>query len=163
MNFLDVAICGVILLSALIGLLRGFLREALSLASWIGAFWLAWVFAPRFAPFIAGLVENDMLRQVASFSGIFILSLLVAALISNLLHRGVRRAGLTGPDRGLGLIFGTLRGAVLLSVVAMLAHLTAIPQENWWKQSLLMGYFEASGFVLIKLLPAEVARRLGYG
>jgi membrane protein required for colicin V production len=162
MNGLDLAIVGVILVSAIIGVFRGFVRETVSLAAWIVAFGIAWTYASTLAPVFTRYVESPSLRIVAGFATLFLVTLAVASIIGLLIHRLVRKAGLTGPDRGLGFFFGLIRGGVLVAVLVFLAGTTPLPQETWWKQSYLAGYFETLSMVLLQHMPPDIARQFGY-
>lgn len=162
MNGLDIAIGVIILASTLIGLMRGFVREALSLVSWILAFWIAWFYAQPASGLFEELLNNASLQVIVAFTTLFLATLVVASLLSHLLHKVVTRIGLAGPDRGLGLLFGSLRGGVIVAVVILLMRTTPLPAESWWQESMLVGYFERGAVLMLSLLPAEVAERFSY-
>lgn len=137
MATLDIVILGVVLLSALIGLLRGLFKEVLSLASWLAAFMLALYFAPVLAERLEGQLADGSVRLAAAFVAIFLGTLLAGALVQWLVGTLVRTTGLTGTDRFLGFLFGSARGA-LLCIVAIMALRQFAEGGQWWQSSVLV-------------------------
>lgn len=162
MNWVDYAILGVVLVSAVVSLLRGFIKEALSLTGWIVAIWVALAFASRLSEMLAGLISSPSLRIVVAFTILFIVTLVLAALVNFFASQLVKRTGLTGTDRVLGMFFGILRGAVIVAVLVLFAGLSTVPQESWWRGSLLIPHFQGLAIFLRDLLPADVARHFVY-
>lgn len=158
MNWIDVAILAIIALSAMISLMRGFVREALSLAAWILAFWVAIEFAHRLAAvgWMADWLKTPSVRLSVAFAALFLLTLLAGALVNYVVGQLVRKSGLSGTDRLLGVLFGVGRGAMLIGVLVLLAGLTHLPQESWWHDSLLLKYFEELAAWGKHFLPADV-------
>jgi membrane protein required for colicin V production len=116
----DIIILAIIGVSCLLGVFRGLVKEALSLAFWIGAAILASVFSGALAAQLAGTIDNPIARQVAAFILIFVFTVFAGGLISNLISKLMSRAGLGGVDRGLGALFGIIRGVVIVTVIVML-------------------------------------------
>lgn len=137
--WIDWIIIAVIAVSTLISLKRGFVREALSLASWITAFVIARTFHAHLETLLAGFIHHPLGRQVAAFASLFIATLVVGAVISNMMARLIQITGLTGTDRALGMVFGLLRGVVLVVVAIALLRYTSIAQDRWWRQSVMIG------------------------
>jgi membrane protein required for colicin V production len=140
MTAIDWVIIGILLVSSLISIKRGFTKEALSLASWIVALVVARLFSDRLAVLMTGLIESPAWRYTAAFAILFIATLVVGALINHLLGEFVRLTGLTGTDRMLGMVFGLLRGLVI--VVALLAMGRLFALDQFWQDSVLVPYFE---------------------
>ena len=158
----DYAILGILLISSFISLVRGFVKEALSLAGWILAFWISLSFAVPLSKLLAASMEDPTLRLILAFVALFILTLIVSAVINFFASRLVQRTGLTGTDRFLGVIFGFLRGALLVSVLVLLAGLTTLPREPWWDDSFLLFRFQAIAMWIRELLPADVAASFNF-
>jgi membrane protein required for colicin V production len=133
----DMVILGVVLLSAFIGLIRGLIKEVLSLASWLAAFILALHFAPMLAGWLVDQLEDGAVRLVVAFIAIFLTTLLAGAVVQWLLGTLIRSTGLTGTDRFLGFVFGSTRGALLCIVVVMALRQFA-EAGQWWQTSVLV-------------------------
>jgi len=141
MNWADWLILAVICISALISLKRGFVKEALSLATWLAAFVVARTFSFSFATLLVNYIDTYSLRLGAAFFLLFVLTLLVGALINYLITSLVKITGLTGTDRLLGMAFGLARGALLIIVAVALLKVTPIAEDTWWRESYLVPRF----------------------
>lgn len=141
MVWVDIVIPGIIAISAVFSLLRGFVREALSLSGWLAAIWVSLTFSQDLADlFLAGISLPSM-RIVVAFTVLFVLTLVVMALISKLVYQLVKKTGLTGTDRMIGVVFGLARGALIVSVLVLLAGFTTMTQDAWWKESVMIDVF----------------------
>jgi membrane protein required for colicin V production len=158
----DYAILGILLISSFISLIRGFVKEALSLAGWVMAFWISLSFAVPLSKLLVSSMDDPTLRLIIAFGVLFVLTLIVSAVINFFASRLVQRTGLTGTDRFLGVIFGFLRGALLVSVLVLLAGLTSLPKESWWDDSFLLFRFQAIAMWIRDLLPADVAASFNF-
>lgn len=138
-NWADWAIVTLVAVSALISLVRGFVKEALSLLVWVLAFVIAFFFSEKLAPQLAGLVEVPSLRYLAAFALLFVCSLVVGSLITYLVSQLVKMTGLSPVDRLLGVMFGLSRG-VLIALLVLIFVPKAIPvqQDDWWQRSQLI-------------------------
>ena len=141
----DVLILLVLLGSTLIGLLRGFVREAVSLAFWVVAIWAAWKFGPAVEPHLGGLLADPKIAPWVGRFVILMLVLLFGWLIGMLLSYLTRSMGLGPLDRAIGLLFGILRGTVLVGLMVIGAELLHLNQEDWWARSKLVPYGEIVG------------------
>jgi membrane protein required for colicin V production len=135
MNWLDLVFIGIIAVSVLISLVRGFVREVISILVWVGALWLAVRSSGALADVLARWVDSPTLSLVAAFAAIFIVTLLVGAVLNYLAGQLVGRTGLSGTDRSLGVVFGGARGLLIVALLVLVAGLTAIPREPWWQAS----------------------------
>ncbi|MGH8494852.1 MAG: CvpA family protein [Gammaproteobacteria bacterium] len=134
----DYLLVAIVLLSALIGVLRGFIRETLSLATWIAAVWLAWVFAPTLEPLLG--LDSPLARLWLARVLVFVAVVALGALAGHLIGSLVRRSNLSGADRGLGALFGFARGALLVAVVVVIAQALDAPRAQWWAESKIAPY-----------------------
>ena len=162
MNWADITIIGIILLSALISLFRGLIREVLSLVAWVAAFWAAMQFSPHFAAFLEPYISVSGARTVLAFLGILIGTLLVFGVINFVIGRLIEKTGLSGPDRLLGAMFGLLRGAAIVSILVFLSGLTPLPQTPSWKSSLMLSGFQTVALMAVAQLPFELAKHFSY-
>jgi membrane protein required for colicin V production len=138
-NGADWAIVAVVVLSALISLVRGFVREALSLLVWFVAFVVAFFFSERLAPLLGNLVELPSLRYLAAFAILFVCTLIVGSVVNFLIVQLVRITGLSAIDRLLGVMFGICRGVLIaLLILIFLPKIIPVEQDPWWQQSRLI-------------------------
>ncbi|MDT8282140.1 MAG: CvpA family protein [Gammaproteobacteria bacterium] len=156
MTVVDVVVIFVIFLSALFSLLRGFVKEAISLATWIIAIWLAATFAPRLAAVLPSGIESEAVRQAAGFGVLFVLTLIVGTIINALINQVVKKTGLSGADRIFGLAFGVLRGALIIVVFVVIGGMTPLPDSEWWQSSTLLQWFESVAMVIQDYIPEDL-------
>ena len=156
--WIDYVIFAIIALSAIIGLFRGFVREALSLVAWGAAIWVALTFAPLAASYLEPYLETPSLRHIAAFAGLFLVTLIAGAIINYLVSLLVTKSGIGGTDRFLGLFFGIARGGLVVAILVLLAGLTPLPEDPWWQQSEVMPYFEELAVSLRGFLPEDIAK-----
>ena len=134
-TLIDAVVAAVIILSAVLAYSRGFVREAMAIAGWIGAAVLAFIFAPSAQPLIKEIpVVGDFLKDscelsiIAAFAAVFAVGLVIAALFTPLFSAAVQRSALGGIDQGLGFLFGVARG-VLLVGIAFLVYDRALSSQ----------------------------------
>ena len=161
LNLLDIGIIAVILLSAVIGFFRGLVREILSLLGWIISLWAAWVHAPRVAGLFASFITSPDVQKAAAFVSLFLICLVLIAVISHFICRIINGSALKSMDRTLGIVFGALRGVLLVAVFSILVQSSPFAQESWWLGSGLKDFFVQIAWYIISLLPAEVGRFFG--
>lgn len=157
LTWADYVLLGIVLVSTLISLFRGFVKEALSLATWVAALWVALSFSPRVAEFLARWIETPSIRSLVAILVLFVLVLIAGGIVNFLISSLVEKTGMSGTDRALGMVFGLVRGVVLVGVLVLLAGLTPAPQDPWWQESRLMPYFVQVAEWMRGWLPQDVA------
>jgi membrane protein required for colicin V production len=162
-NWADYVIIGIITLSALVSVIRGFVREAISLAGWIIAFWVALTFAEPLGAQLADYVSVPSLRTMAAFFGLLLVSIVLVALVGFLVGQLVDKSGLDGTDRMLGILFGIARGVLLVALLVLLAGLTPLPSDPWWHDSIMIPHMQGLAVWLRGFLPPEIASDIVFG
>lgn len=139
MIWVDWAILAIIGLSALISIMRGFVREALSLAGWIAAYLLAKAFYVPASELLVDQIDTNSLRLGVAWVSIFVLTLLIAGVINYAIGKMIDKSGLSGTDRFLGMGFGALRGILIVALIVLgLKQFTPVPKDDWWQKSSLI-------------------------
>lgn len=156
MVWVDIVIPGIIVVSALLSLMRGFVREALSLVGWVAAFWIALTFADDLANLFLTGITVPSLRIIVAFTILFVITLVIMALINNLASQLIKKSGLKGTDRMIGMLFGLARGALVVSVLVLLAGFTTMTQDPWWNDSVMIGVFHEFAVWLQQIVAPDI-------
>ncbi|MDE2196426.1 MAG: CvpA family protein [Gammaproteobacteria bacterium] len=156
MSWVDYIILAIIVASALIGLFRGFLRETVSLLTWIVGFWVALRFARQLGNAF-GFIHNPSARVIIGFVLLFILILILGTVVNYFIGKLVKKTGAGTADRALGVLFGLVRGVVVVAVLALLAGFTLLPRNPAWHESRLVPYAESVAGWIRYWLPGDVA------
>lgn len=140
LSSLDYVLLAIVLVSTVVGLFRGIFREAMSLAVWILAVWVAGRYAVAVAPHLAGFVANAHLQIWGARAALLIGVLLAGGIVSWLIATALHSTGLGGTDRIVGMVFGLARGAVLAGLAVITLELAGFNDEPWWRESKLIPY-----------------------
>lgn len=146
----------VIVLSALLGLMRGLVVEVLSLVVWVAAFWLAFVYGDAVSVLFSGVIAAPAARLLLSYAVVFVAALVIGGIVTWLVGRLTKSIGLGSIDHLLGLVFGVVRGAVLACVLVLLFGFTSMPQDALWRESQLLPQFQRGAQVMRTWLPDAV-------
>ena len=160
MNWFDYAIIATLALSVVVGLWRGFIGEVLALVCWVLAFWVAWLFGPVLAEQFSASISVPSVRVMLGYLICFIAVLIAGAIVGYLMRKLVSGSGLSGTDRLLGMVFGLVRGFVLVVLVIVLMKFTPVIRDDWWQSSRMLPTFERSASWMTTLLPETVAKYL---
>ena len=158
--WLDISLVAVLVLSIVIGIMRGLVFEMLSAIGWFAAYFAAQWLAPSLVPYIPAAVTGAGLRQGGAFVLTFIAVLLAWSLVSRVLRMWVRGSPLSATDRMLGAAFGLARGVVLLLAVATVIRLTPLSESVAWRQSTGAAWLDSALRGLKPVLPNEISRHL---
>lgn len=155
LNWADFAIIFVVVISALISLSRGFIKEAISLVAWIVGFWMALHYYSLFAEALHPYIKSHSLASTISFVVIFLVIVIFGAMFNYFFSLLLVKTGLNGTDRVLGMVFGVARGVLLVAVVILLISTTVYSQNSWWKSSVLIPHFQPVIIWLKGLIPQK--------
>lgn len=169
MAWLDIVIVAIILISALLGLAHGLIREAVGLIFWVAAIWLAVVYSDALGnwlplaldrvafPLSGTGFEIRNVRLGLAFALLVVGTLIAGAVVNTLLAKVTRARVLKGADRMLGLGFGIVRGAIIVIILTLAAGLTLAPDTGWWQASRLVPLFERGAASVLNWAPPNVA------
>jgi membrane protein required for colicin V production len=161
MTWFDYAVLAIVGLSVLLAALRGVVREIAALAGWVAALILSGLFAQQLAQWLPAAL-SPMLRAVIAYLVIFLGVLLLSGLAGVLLAKLFRAAGLGFTDRAVGALFGLVRGVLIVFLAVMLAGLTSLPREPFWREAALSGPIETAVLAARPALPKDLAQRIRY-
>lgn len=156
MNWADYAIVGIVLVSTLVSLFRGFVREVFSLLVWVAAGYAALQAAGPLAVRLENTVDVPSVRVIIAFVGVFVLVLAVGGLINYLLGKLVANTGLSGSDRLAGALFGALRGLAMVLAAVIIAGFTPFVKDPWWENSLLLPEMERLSRHVVEYFPESI-------
>ncbi|MEO8444413.1 MAG: CvpA family protein [Gammaproteobacteria bacterium] len=159
----DYLLVGILLVSGLVGLLRGLIREVLSLVIWAGALWVAARYGEQAAVLLGSSVSDPVWRQWAGRLGLFVGVLFGGSILAWLIGYFVRRSAITGTDRVLGMLFGVARGVLVAGILALALEVGGFVAEPWWQESKLLPYAAKVGDQMRKLAQEQLAQQPGVG
>lgn len=163
MSAVDWLLLAIVGLSALFGLMRGFISVLASLVAWVLAAWVAFHFGAQLGVLLAGAGEPGTGEVLAGYALGFVGVLVVVGLAGWLVRKLVHSIGLSGLDRLLGLGLGVLRGAFVACALVLLLGLTAMPREPEWQASAVVPVFVPGARWLGGWLPDWVAQQVDFG
>jgi len=137
---IDYVLLGVLALSTVVSLFRGFFKEAISVCTWVAALWAAWRFGPQLADGLAQWLSTSVLRLWAARVIILIGVLFIGGLLNWLFGMLLHRTGLSGTDRVIGMVFGAGRGVILVGIIVVILELMGFDETPWWQESKLIPY-----------------------
>ncbi|WP_367607218.1 CvpA family protein [Legionella sp. W05-934-2] len=158
LNWLDYTILGIVLLSTLTGILRGFIKELIALCIWVLAIWLAYHYANHFDGFFQGWVEDARLRYGIGFIVIMVGTLIIGGIGNTFLGFILKKSGLSTTDRILGMGFGLLRGAFIVSLVLVVIQMTSLAKQESVNNSQLASQFDPIVKTFKSYIPSLIQR-----
>ncbi|RMX18217.1 CvpA family protein [Legionella jordanis] len=142
LHWVDLLIVAVVGLSVLTGLIRGFVKELIALAVWILAIWLAFSYSQSLDPWLQKYIQDKTARTVTGFIVILVAVLITGGIINATLSFILRRSGLSGTDRLLGMGFGFVRGVFIVALVMAAVKMTSVPYKTYSDNSMLYAKFD---------------------
>lgn len=164
MNTFDLILVAIFLFFVAVGLYRGFIKEALSLAAWILAAAAAWFLADKVGALMKSIIAEPTMRVIAGFVLIFVVVFALTAIAKHYLHQFfMSRVYLKVPNYLLGAVIGGFRGGFIVIVAFLIAGLTTLPQQDWWRSSQIAPRIQPLALKVADYLPRDVARHIRYG
>ena len=160
MTIFDYVFLLILAVSMVISVIRGLVREVLSLASWIGAFIIAKYGAPVVSGWMSGLIDHPKMRIAFSFVLVMVAVVLLFSFLSLQIVKIVKMTGLSSTDRALGAFFGLARGVLVGVVLVLVLSLTPLPRESWWRNAFFRYPLETMASWMQPRLPETVQERM---
>jgi len=132
----DFVVMAILAVSCVLGLMRGLLKELLSLIAYGLAFVAAIWWGPLVHQWLEAWIETPLLRMGVSYAAVFIVVLLGVGLVNMTLAALIKTTGLSPADHGLGGMFGLARGLLIILILVALAGYTPMPAEPWWRDAM---------------------------
>ena len=161
-NITDLVILVILLISGLLALSRGFVKEVLSIAGWVIAAVAALKLFPLLQPIVRRYIDQTLIADSITAVGIFVVVLTVASFLSSAISRRVRRSEIGILDRSLGFLFGLFRGVVVIALayLVLAQFLPGKEQPDWLRDARAMPAIEYSAEMLARLAPEDIREGL---
>jgi len=153
LNFFDYILIGIVGLSVVLSLWRGFVREIISLIGLVAAFFAASRASGEAGDFFAQWISNGTIADIAGFALVFVLIMLIVGITGTIIRKLVDMADLTTTDRTLGIFFGAARGILLIGLAFLIYTSYAEPSHKWMKQSMLTPHAIKLGDLMGEAIP----------
>lgn len=162
MTIFDYLVIFVLAASVIISMMRGLVKEVLSLAGWVVAFVVANAYAAALAQMLPPVVPGEVLRLILAFIALFIGVRILMGLLALALGALLDAGGLSIVDRLLGAVFGLGRGLVIVLAAVILCGMTSLPRQAFWKDALLSPLAETGARTVKPFLPAAMAQHVNF-
>jgi membrane protein required for colicin V production len=162
MIWIDFVIIGIVFIYMIKGLFRGFNLEFFILIFWLTATAVGLSFSREFSVFLDHAISNPVAKIAASFTILFLITLIIGSLIRILLGTLINKPKLTFLEFLGGMILGVAHGMFLVVILILLAGLTPLPEDSWWKESTLLPPFQIGALWLRDHIPSALAEHIHY-
>ena len=161
---IDIAILVVILLSAVVSFIRGFFKEVVSFTTWVLAIAITLLFTNRFSTLLPReWVESPEARLGISALALFLGTMMIGSVIGWLLHKAMPSTIGGRKDRIVGILFGVLRGGIIITLLVLSANLVpTIKHENWWTRSMTLPFFQGAARMVHSRMSRELAQHFEF-
>lgn len=162
MTSFDYVVIAIMVISVLISVMRGAVKEIFGLLAWVVAFTVGTYYTNDFAPMLSKSISNESARDVTAFVTLFLVTWIFMALLTVAMSRLITQSVLSEANRVLGALFGVIRGLVVILTVVSIAGMTALPKKPVWRDAALSGSFETTVVMLKPWMPEDFAKRIKY-
>ncbi|MGI4847803.1 MAG: CvpA family protein [Janthinobacterium lividum] len=162
MTIFDYLVLFVMVCSVIISMLRGLIKEVLSLLGWVIALVVANAYGEALGTMLPDFLPGELTRLIVAFVVLFIGTRILVGLLASALEAVVKASGLTTVDRGLGALFGVARGLVIVLTAVLLCGMTAVPQQEFWKQAKFSSMAQEAALGVLPLLPGGFASHVHF-
>lgn len=160
MIWVDYIVIAIIVVSTIISLMRGFVRQLISLFSWVLAFYIALRFGPALSAHLADYITLEPARRGIAFFLLFVVVVLFGSLVGLMASKLVSAANMGLGDRLLGMLFGAARGIIVVLILTFFLGLSPLAEEPWWNQSPLLAYSRELMLLVLSWMPENLGEIL---
>lgn len=155
-TFVDVIVVAVVLLSAILAAMRGFVRESLAIIAWVAAIFAALRFGPLLTPLLQPYLTG-WLATLSAYALIFLVVVVVLSFISYRFSQNVRESPIGPVDRGLGIVFGAVRGLVIVALCYLGLTRLVWGQDlpHWMREARSLALIQSSEAIMLSILPDQ--------
>jgi len=158
--WIDIVIIALFVISILVGIYRGFVKETLSVASWALAAFVAFRYGEQASIYVKPYVTKEPLDLAIAYVAVFLISLIVFSVISHIISQIFDSSGMKGIDRSIGSIFGAIRAAAIIVILVLVGRFMAMDNQQWWMDSQFIPYFEPLVEWFKSFLPADIISKI---
>jgi membrane protein required for colicin V production len=161
-SYLDLGVIGVVLVSAILAMMRGFTREILAIGSWVAAAAAAYFFYPQVTPYITPYVHKENVAEAAAAAAVFLVALILVSLITVRISDMILDSAIGAIDRSLGFLFGAARGFLLAVVAFSLFNWLVAEQQQpvWMRTAKTRPFLQETADRIIAALPEDVGQQI---
>lgn len=162
MTSFDYAVLAIIGISIVVSMMRGAIKELLALFGWVAAFYIAKTYSSQLAPLLPVGIPTEALKTLAAFLILLVAVLFLNSLFSVAVSSIVSKIGFGWLNRFLGVIFGFMKGLLIVCVMVLLAGLTSFPKEKMWTDAMLSSPLEVLVKAALPWLPDSVTKHVKF-
>lgn len=162
MTAFDYTVLAILGLSIIFSVMRGLVKEVLSILAWFVAFYVGRTYTEQMLPLIPADIPSESLRTLAAFLVLFLATLLLATLLAIAISAIFKKIGLGWLNRLLGAVFGAFRGVLVVCILVLLAGMTEIPKDARWKNAMFSAPIEALVVSMLPWLPEGISKHVKY-
>lgn len=162
MTAFDYAVLTIVGLSVIFSVMRGMVKEVLSILGWVAAFYVGRTYTNQLLPMMPADIPTESLRILAAFLVLFLATLLLSTLLAIAISAVFKKIGLGWLNRLLGAFFGVFRGLLIICILVFLAGLTELPKDARWKNAMFSSPIEALVISMLPWLPEGIAKHVKY-
>ncbi len=157
-NWFDICLLAMVFLSVIVGFSRGFFQEAMTVSAWALAFVMAYLYAVPWSVHLQTYIDSPSLRIIILALAMLIVTLVLAKIISRIVAVLLKFSGLKGFDHILGIIFGGLRGWLVVMLIVLALVSLQLNKDQWFTQSKVVPWVNKSTQLVKKRIPADVKK-----
>lgn len=162
MNWADIGIIVILLVLGTTSFFQGFVKELLSLLAWLGSLAMALFFLDDLARLLEIIIPFADLRLGVALITLFLLTLILLEWLGYLVINSMKPSQLSLPDQFIGLLFGIIKGNLVIILFMMCAGVTQLPATPWWHKSFIIQYNKPIVILLRSQLPIETAIQFNF-